>query len=69
MSTFAWIIVSGFLMSCIALVGSVTLVVKTETLDKILLPLVAFANEPLTLCGLLRWTWIAFGRSDSRVGI
>jgi zinc and cadmium transporter len=47
MSTLAWIIVSGILMSCIALVGSVTLVMTKETLDKILLPLVAFAAGSL----------------------
>ncbi len=47
MSTLAWIIVSGILMSCIALVGSVTLVMPKETLDKILLPLVAFAAGSL----------------------
>ena len=47
MSTLAWIVVSGILMSCIALVGSVTLVMPKETLDKILLPLVAFAAGSL----------------------
>ena len=47
MSTLGWIVLSGFLMSCIALVGSLTLVMKKETLDKILLPLVAFAAGSL----------------------
>ncbi|WP_182868154.1 ZIP family metal transporter [Rhodopirellula sp. JC639] len=47
MTTLLWIILFGFLMSCIALVGSVTLVLKQQTLDRILLPLVAFAAGSL----------------------
>ncbi len=47
MTTLLWIVVSGILMSCIALVGSVTLVLKPQTLDRILLPLVAFAAGSL----------------------
>lgn len=43
MTTLIWIIAGGILMSAIALVGSVTLIMKQETLDKIVLPLVAFA--------------------------
>jgi zinc and cadmium transporter len=43
----SWIIVSGIAMSLIALVGSLTLVLKQTTLDKILLPLVAFAAGSL----------------------
>lgn len=43
MTTLLWIILFGFLMSCIALVGSVTLVLTQQTLERILLPLVAFA--------------------------
>jgi zinc and cadmium transporter len=42
-----WIIVFGLLMSCIALVGSLTLVLSERTLDRILLPLVAFAAGSL----------------------
>jgi zinc and cadmium transporter len=38
-----WIIGSGLLMSAIALVGSVTLVLSEQTLQRILLPMVAFA--------------------------
>jgi zinc and cadmium transporter len=37
MNTLAWIVLFGILMSCIALVGSVTLVLKQRTLDRILL--------------------------------
>jgi len=43
MSTLGWIIVGGVLMSAIAMVGSVTLVLKQATLERLLLPLVAFA--------------------------
>jgi zinc and cadmium transporter len=42
-----WIIGSGLLMSAIALVGAVTLVLSEQTLQRILLPLVAFAAGSL----------------------
>ncbi|MEJ2106312.1 MAG: ZIP family metal transporter [Acidiferrobacteraceae bacterium] len=42
-----WIIGSGVLMSAIALVGSVTLVLSEQALQRILLPLVAFAAGSL----------------------
>jgi zinc and cadmium transporter len=47
LSTLGWIIGSSLLMSAIALVGSVTLVLKPATLQRILLPLVAFAAGSL----------------------
>lgn len=47
MSTFAWIAISGCAMSIIALVGSLTLFLKQATLERILLPLVAFAAGSL----------------------
>ena len=47
MTTLGWILLSGLLMSAIALVGSVTLVLSSETLQKITLPLVAFAAGSL----------------------
>jgi zinc and cadmium transporter len=43
----AWILTFGFLMSVIALVGSVTLVLREETLDRLLIPMVAFAAGTL----------------------
>lgn len=43
MDVFWWILGGGLLMAAIALVGSVTLLLDAETLDRILLPLVAFA--------------------------
>ena len=47
MTTFFWILGSGLLMSAIALSGSITLILKEQTLNKILLPLVAFAAGSL----------------------
>ncbi len=47
MNILLWIVVSGIGMSLIALVGSLTLVLKKTTLDKLLLPLVAFAAGSL----------------------
>lgn len=47
MSTLGWIITSSLAMSAIALVGSVTLFLKEQTLQKIILPLVAFAAGSL----------------------
>jgi zinc and cadmium transporter len=46
-TTFAWIVLSGILMSVIALVGSVTLLLRPETLRRMLRPLVAFAAGTL----------------------
>ena len=47
MSTLTWIILGGVLMSAIAMVGSITLVLKPATLDRLLLPLVSFAAGSL----------------------
>lgn len=47
MTTFLWILFGGILMSAIALVGSVTLILRESTLQKLLLPLVAFAAGSL----------------------
>ena len=43
MDTFWWIFLSGLLMSMIALVGSLTLLLSQATLDRIIMPLVAYA--------------------------
>lgn len=45
--TLAWIVAGGLAMSAIAMVGSVTLVLSERTLQRILLPLVAFAAGSL----------------------
>jgi len=47
MAIFLWIFFSGTLMSVIALVGSLTLFLREETLKKLLLPLVALAAGTL----------------------
>lgn len=47
MSTLTWIVTSGVLTSVIALVGSVTLVLQKSTLERIILPLVAFSAGSL----------------------
>ena len=47
METLYWIIGSSLLMSAIAMVGSITLLLKASTLQRILLPLVAFAAGSL----------------------
>lgn len=47
MSDLTWIIGSGLAMSLIALSGSLTLVLRPATLERILLPLVAFAAGSL----------------------
>ena len=43
----AWIVASGVLMSAIAMVGSITLLLSERVLQRILLPLVAFAAGSL----------------------
>jgi len=47
MSSLAWIVCGGLLMSCIALVGSVSVLLRPETLERVLLPLVALAAGTL----------------------
>ncbi len=47
MTTLAWIIVLGIAMSAIAMVGSITLVLSEEALDRLLIPLVALAAGSL----------------------
>lgn len=60
MSTLAWIVVSGALMSALALVGSVTLVLPPKVFQRIILPLLALAAGTL-LGGAL------CARSDTRM--
>jgi zinc and cadmium transporter len=46
-STLAWVVVSGALMSALALVGSVTLVLPERLFERLVLPLVALAAGSL----------------------
>ena len=60
MTTFLWILCGGVLMSAIALTGSLTLILSEATLQRLLLPLVAFAAGSLigrrsSTCCPLRW--------------
>jgi zinc and cadmium transporter len=77
MTTFSWILVGGVLMSALALVGSVTLVLRESTLRKLLLPLVSFAAGSLiggalfhmipaslsTMSAMSTFRWVAVGFS------
>lgn len=47
MSPLAWIVLGGVGMAAISLVGAVTLILREETLKRVLLPLVAFAAGSL----------------------
>ena len=47
MSTLAWVVVLGLAMSSISLVGSLTLLLSEETLERLLQPLVALAAGSL----------------------
>lgn len=47
METLLWIVAGGVAMSVIAMVGSVTLLLKESTLQRLLLPLVAFSAGSL----------------------
>jgi zinc and cadmium transporter len=67
--TLLWILASGFLMSCIALVGALTLVLKKETLDKILMPLVAFAAGSLIGGALLHMLPAAVAQMGNNLSV
>ncbi|MBW2160153.1 MAG: ZIP family metal transporter [Deltaproteobacteria bacterium] len=47
MTVLAWIVLGGVLMTAIALTGSITLLLKESTLERIIMPLVAFAAGSL----------------------
>jgi hypothetical protein len=47
MEAFVWIIAGGLLMSAIAMVGSLTILLKPATLERVLLPIVALAAGTL----------------------
>ena len=71
MSTLVWIIVGGVLMSAIAMVGSITLILKPNTLNRLLLPLVAFAAGSLIGGSFFHMIPVALdaGRTSLEVGI
>jgi zinc and cadmium transporter len=65
MTTFTWIFVGGLAMSGIALVGSITLLFREETLQRLLLPLVAFAAGTLLGGALLHMIPGALEQTES----
>ncbi len=65
MTTFAWIFASGVLMSAIALVGSVTLLLRPATLARIVMPLVAFAAGSLLGGALFHMIPAAAGEANA----
>lgn len=65
MSTFGWILLGGVLMSAIALVGSLTLLLKPQTLERLLLPLVAFAAGSLIGGAFFHMIPASLARMDS----
>ncbi|MGA8050496.1 MAG: ZIP family metal transporter [Burkholderiales bacterium] len=64
-----WIIGSGLLMSAIALVGGVTLVLPERTLQRILLPLVAFAAGSLLGGAFFHMLPVGLGTGMSDVAV
>jgi zinc and cadmium transporter len=65
MTTLNWIVLSGVAMSAIALVGGVALVLGADRLERILLPLVAFAAGTLLGGALLHMLPGAIDRAGS----
>lgn len=69
MSLFLWILLSGLLMAAIAMVGSLTLLLKESTLQRILHPLVAFAAGSLLGGALFHMLPAALGQLKSAGGV
>jgi zinc and cadmium transporter len=69
MTTFLWIFFGGLSMSAIALVGSLTLVLREVTLRKLLLPLMALAAGTLLGGALLHMIPAAVGTLGNHLSI
>ncbi len=69
MTPLLWIIVGGILMSGIALTGGVTLILSKSTLDRLLLPLVAFAAGSLIGGALFHMIPASLSRMPSSVAL
>jgi zinc and cadmium transporter len=67
-STLAWIVAGGLLMTALALVGSVTLLLDVHTQERLVRPLVAFAAGSLLGGALLHMIPEAAGRDGGGVG-
>lgn len=69
MNTLAWIVGSSLAMSAIAMVGSLTLVLKEETLQRIILPLVAFAAGSLIGGAFFHMIPAGIAKSGNTMGV
>lgn len=69
MTPFWWILLGGIAMSGIALVGSVTLLLREATLQKLLLPLVAFAAGSLVGGALFHMIPAALSAMPARAAV
>jgi zinc and cadmium transporter len=69
MGALGWILFSGFLMSMIALVGSVTFALPEHVRDRLILPLVAFSAGSLLGGALLHMIPEAVARSDDATSV
>ncbi|MEE4146520.1 MAG: ZIP family metal transporter [Halieaceae bacterium] len=69
MSVLGWIIASGLLMSAIALVGSISLLLSAKTLDRLLLPMVAFAAGSLLGGAFFHMLPVAYSANPDPVSI
>jgi len=67
MGAFWWILITGILMSLIAMVGSTTLILKEQTLRKIQIPLVAFAAGSLIGGAFLHMIPAGAGKYENEV--
>jgi zinc and cadmium transporter len=68
-SILGWIVLSGLLMSAIALVGSVTLLLRESTLQRVLLPLVALAAGSLIGGALFHMIPASVEEMGNRLGL
>ncbi len=69
MTTFAWILGGGILMSAIALVGGVTALLNEDALKRVIVPLVAFAAGTLLGGAFFHMIPAAAERAPGDVGI
>ena len=69
MTTLSWIVASGLAMSAIGLVGGVTLLLRPQRLQRLLLPLVAFAAGTLLGGALLHMLPAAIERVGPRPSV
>jgi zinc and cadmium transporter len=69
MSTLGWIILTGLAMCAIAVIGVITLALRPESLERLLIPLVAFAAGSLIGGALFHMLPAAIGAGMSPLGV